>query len=168
MNKVEKSKLYEDRMAIWNAICETDQKHMKKVSIGSRSFNTVDAQYQIKKMTETFGPVGIGWGYDVEYDYPCYADVMMVVARVTVWHTLPENKFGPVAGCRTFISNAQVNGKPLVRRISDEEATKSAMTDALTKALSHIGCDADMFLGKYDGNKYEPGNNKNTKSNPLI
>ncbi len=60
MNKVEKSKLYEDRMAIWNAICETDQKHMKKVSIGSRSFNTVDAQYQIKKMTETFGPVGIG------------------------------------------------------------------------------------------------------------
>ena len=36
------------------------------------------------------------------------------------------------------------------------------------KALEQLKkSDADMFLGKYDGNKYEPGNNKNTK-NPLI
>jgi hypothetical protein len=30
-----------------------------------------------------------------------------------------------------------------------------AVTDGLTKALSHIGCDADVFLGKMDGNKYD-------------
>jgi hypothetical protein len=29
-----------------------------------------------------------------------------------------------------------------------------AITDGLTKALSHIGCDANIFLGKMDGNKY--------------
>jgi hypothetical protein len=29
-----------------------------------------------------------------------------------------------------------------------------AVTDGLTKALSHLGCNADVFLGEMDGNKY--------------
>jgi hypothetical protein len=29
-----------------------------------------------------------------------------------------------------------------------------AVTDGLTKALSHLGFNADVFLGKHDGNKY--------------
>jgi hypothetical protein len=36
----------------------------------------------------------------------------------------------------------------------DEDAPKKAMTDGLTKALSHLGFNADVFLGKFDGNKY--------------
>ena len=36
----------------------------------------------------------------------------------------------------------------------DDEAPKKAMTDALTKGLSHFGCDADIFLGQWDNNKY--------------
>jgi hypothetical protein len=28
------------------------------------------------------------------------------------------------------------------------------MTDGLTKALSHLGFNADVFLGEFDGNKY--------------
>ena len=155
-----------ENMQIWNSICETDIKFMKTVTLG-RTFNTIDAQYQIRKMTETFGPIGIGWGYDATYEFPTHGNVMMVVAFVTVWHGLPENKFGPVSGCRAFVSDEKVNGKPLVRRIADEEATKSAMTDALTKALSHIGCDANVFLGQYDGNNYEPGADKTKNNNPF-
>ena len=29
-----------------------------------------------------------------------------------------------------------------------------AITDGLTKALSHLGFNADVFLGEMDGNKY--------------
>jgi hypothetical protein len=36
----------------------------------------------------------------------------------------------------------------------DDEAPKKAMTDALTKAMSHLGMSADIFLGKFDDNKY--------------
>ena len=36
----------------------------------------------------------------------------------------------------------------------DDEAPKKAMTDALTKAFSHLGLNADIFLGKFDDNKY--------------
>ena len=36
----------------------------------------------------------------------------------------------------------------------DDEAPKKAMTDALTKAFSHIGLCKDVFLNEFDGNKY--------------
>ncbi len=36
----------------------------------------------------------------------------------------------------------------------DDEAPKKAMTDAMTKAFSHLGMSADVFLGKFDDSKY--------------
>ena len=36
----------------------------------------------------------------------------------------------------------------------DDEAPKKAMTDAMTKALSHLGVSADVFLGMFDNSKY--------------
>jgi hypothetical protein len=36
----------------------------------------------------------------------------------------------------------------------DDEAPKKAMTDALTKAMSHLGVSADVFLGMHDNSKY--------------
>ena len=36
----------------------------------------------------------------------------------------------------------------------DDEAPKKAMTDALTKAFSHLGVSADVFLGMFDNSKY--------------
>ena len=36
----------------------------------------------------------------------------------------------------------------------DDEAPKKAMTDALTKAFSHLGVSADVFLGLHDSSKY--------------
>ena len=36
----------------------------------------------------------------------------------------------------------------------NEEAAKQATTDAMTKALSYIGFSGDVFMGKFDDNKY--------------
>ena len=47
-------------MDIWDKICESDPKYLKKISFGPRSFTAIDPQYQVMKMTEQFGPVGIG------------------------------------------------------------------------------------------------------------
>jgi recombination DNA repair RAD52 pathway protein len=40
------------------------------------------------------------------------------------------------------------------RMEADEDAPKKAMTDALTKGLSHLGFSADVFLGLFDDNRY--------------
>jgi len=144
-------------MDLWLALAPSNMKYLKKVAFGSRKFTSIDPQYQIMKMTEKFGPVGVGWGYNVEYDYPSTNDVVLIVAKVSIWTTLPENIFGPIAGSRTFWH------KDMKRPA--EDAGKMALTDALTKGLSHLGCDADVFLGKHD-NKYN-ADDKKSDLNPF-
>jgi len=153
----EKSMKAKENLDLWNSIAVPDRHYLKTVSFGQRSFISIDPQYQIMKMTKIFGPVGVGWGYDVEYDYPTNGDIIIIVAKVTIWTKLPENKFGPIAGTRTFWH------KDMKRPA--EDAGKMALTDALTKGLSHLGCDADVFLGKHD-NKHTADDGK-TKHNPF-
>jgi hypothetical protein len=137
-------------MDIWNKLTKSDPKYLKKISFGARSFTAIDPQYQVMKMTEQFGPVGVGWGWHstTEVVNTSNGD-SAVLAHVTVWHTSPSNSFGAFTGCRKFFDAAK-------GRLA-EDAPKMAVTDGLTKALSHVGCDADVFLGKMDGNKYDSG-----------
>lgn len=135
-------------MEIWNSLAKSDPAYLKKISFGSRSFTAIDPQYQVMKMTEQFGPVGEGWGWHNNTEIVSVSNGdSAVLAHVTVWHGTPANTFGPFTGCRKFFDAAK-------GRMA-EDAPKMAITDGLTKALSHIGCDADVFLGKMDGNKYD-------------
>ena len=136
-----------NNMDIWNKLSKSDPKYLKKVSFGSRSFTAIDPQYQVRMMTEQFGPVGDGWGWHNETQFINLANGdTAVVANVTVWHGSQGNVFGPFTGCRKFFDSEK-------GRLA-EDAPKMAITDGLTKALSHIGCNADVFLGEMDGNKY--------------
>lgn len=135
-------------MDIWNNLAPSDPKYLKKISFGARSFTAIDPQYQVMKMTEQFGPVGEGWGWHSTTEVVNVSNGdSAVLAHVTVWHGSPANTFGAFTGCRKFFDAAK-------GRMA-EDAPKMAVTDGLTKALSHIGCDADVFLGKMDGNKYD-------------
>ena len=68
----------------------------------------------------------------------------MAVADVSI-SLFDGTTYGPVRGLDFILNN---KGK------LDEDAPKKAMTDALTKALSHLGIGADVFLGKFDDNRY--------------
>jgi hypothetical protein len=128
-----------DNMEIWNAVEKTDPKHTKAVNQRG-GFTAIGANYQIMNATKQFGPVGVGWGYHTE---KLERMDTMIVAHVTFWHGNRDNVFGPILGC------AEMFGKK-----ADSDAPKKAMTDAITKALSQLGFNADVFLGKFDDNKY--------------
>lgn len=142
----------EQNMVIWNAVEKTDPQYTKKVTFG-RGFTSIDPQYQIMRMTELFGPVGQGWGYEVAHSTLQAGNALLAVADVSVWTIRNDlvKKFGPVRGLDYIVSE---KGK------IDEDAPKKAMTDALTKALSHLGLGADVFLGKFDDNRYVAKMNK--------
>ena len=128
-----------DTMTLWRKVEKTDPSHTKAVNQRG-GFTSISAHYQVMRATETFGPVGAGWGYD------CGAPIFhgdFIIIPVTIWHGTRDQCFGPVYGC------AEILGKR-----PDHDAPKKAMTDALTKALSHLGFNADVFLGKFDDNKY--------------
>ena len=130
-------------MELWNKVCETDPAHTKKVTFG-RGFTAIDPMYQIMKATEQFGPAGKNWGWNI-------ADIKFmptdqVAILVELWFEDKENKIYQWGQCSLFTDKGKT--KP------DEDCMKKATTDAITKCLSYLGFNADVFLGKFDDNKY--------------
>ncbi len=133
-----------DNMKVWDSVAQSDGQYLKKVSFGSRSFTSIDPMYQVREATRAFGPVGQGWGWTSETETITMSNGdVAFLAHVTVWHGCNDNSFGPFTGCRTFFKKERIA----------EDAPKMAVTDGLTKALSHLGFNADVFLGEHD-NKY--------------
>ena len=131
-------------MEIWNALNKTNPDFTKKFNkFGGKELTTIDSQYQIQMMTDLFGPVGKGWKYNVEYKYLdglVFAEVCVQYYQDHKWY-----EYGPVCSVQNL---SKKNGG------LDDEAPKKAMTDAMTKAFSHLGMSADVFLGKFDDSKY--------------
>ncbi len=147
-------------MKIWEALKTTDPKYTKKVTFG-RQFTSINSQYQLQRMTEQFGPIGEGWGYSVVHGVERLHEwYVLAVADVTIWWG--ENcTYGPVRGSSPVLEPMRNKGVLMyeadgktVRMMLDDDAGKKAMTDALTKGLSHLGLSADVFLGLFDDNKY--------------
>lgn len=130
-----------DNLRIWRAVEKTNPAHTKHVNQRG-GFTAVSANYQILAATEQFGPIGIGWGYTT--GEPVIIDTLITIP-VILWHGDRANTFGPMWGCEEW--------KDSKGRI-DSDAPKKATTDGLTKLLSQLGFNADVFLGKFDDQKY--------------
>jgi hypothetical protein len=145
-----------DNMKLWNAVEKTDPNYTKHVSQRG-GFTAISANYQIMQATKQFGSIGIGWGY-IAGD-PIFHETLIYIP-VTFWHGDRSNTFGPMLGCEEWKDR---NGRV------DSDASKKATTDAITKLLSQLGFSADVFLGKYDDQKYvEALREEFTEKPPMI
>jgi hypothetical protein len=145
-----------DNMKLWNAVEKTDPNYTKHVSQRG-GFTAISANYQIMQATKQFGSIGIGWGY-IAGD-PIFHETLIYIP-VTLWHGDRSNTFGPMLGCEEWKDR---NGRV------DSDASKKATTDAITKLLSQLGFSADVFLGKYDDQKYvEALREEFTEKPPMI
>lgn len=145
--------------ALWDRVFQTDPAFTKFVKVG-RGFTTIDAFYQVKTATEVFGPVGIGWGWTTD---ETFSDGLVIV-KMHLWYKHPDTgeRSDPVVhfGCKAL---ANKSGR------INEDAVKSATTDALTKALSFIGFNGDVFMGLFDDNKYvEAQREKYAEPEPIV
>lgn len=148
-----------ENMTLWRSVEKTDPKHTKQVNQRG-GFTSIDAMYQIMRATEQWGPVGKGWYWEARYETLIaeggsegkHTKQTIVFADVYIYWGRQEDReaygYGPVRG-----SNVLVNDKGRY----DEDAPKKAMTDALTKALSHLGFSADVFFGQFDIPEYVEG-----------
>lgn len=128
-------------MELWNKVSKTNPRNTKKVNQRG-GFTSICAQSQIMEATRAFGPIGEGWGYTAST--PFFHDNLAFVS-VTLWHGDRSNVFGPLTGGAEWKDK---NGR------LDSDCTKKATTDAVTKLLSQLGFNADVFLGLFDDNKY--------------
>ena len=138
-----------DNMKLWESVETTDPKFTKKVNQRG-GFTAIGAQYQLMTATETFGPFGVGWGVRGE-TIEKWEDVGLAVYQAHLWyyykvngHEVSELHEVPIHSSIKYHSNGRV----------DDDFFKKVATDALTKGLSKIGFNADVFMGKFDDNKY--------------
>tara|TARA_R100000231_G_scaffold28230_1_gene25051 strand:+ start:2240 stop:2827 length:588 start_codon:yes stop_codon:yes gene_type:complete len=132
-----------ENMKLWNAVEKTNPKYTKQVGFG-RKFTTVNAQYQVRCATEQFGPLGKGWGVDNEFFNPIIEGLIGYTAKL--WWQDSDGK-------HSFDINASISTHSKSGKL-DDECFKKVTTDALTKGLSKLGFNADVFMGQYDDNKY--------------
>lgn len=150
-----------DNLRIWSKVCVTDPAFAQKVTEGKGFKPTaINPMYQCQRATETFGPLGIGWGHEeierLIVDGIAREDGVEKYwfVHVRLWYIDPEsNERGELSqwgSAELLVKTNQGAGywKP------DEDAAKKARTSAVSKCLSGLGFSADIWLKLYDRPEY--------------
>lgn len=130
-------------MDIWDRVYATDQDHTKRLTTGAR-LTSVNAFYIVKKLTETFGPCGDGWGF---YEVESKVESGVWFVRVVFWYRKSDGAIGEITqwgGCEL---------KDKYDR-TDSDAPKKATTDAWKKCASLLGFGGDVHMGQHDDKNY--------------
>lgn len=138
-----------DNLSIWNALGKTDPAATKAFKRGGGFSGTaVKPMWILKRLTEQFGPAGVGWGVnEPRFEVVSGAGDVLVYCTVSVWHGEKGNVLWGVGGDK--VSGTNKNGA-----FSDDEAYKKAFTDAINNAFKSIGVAADIHMGLFDDDKY--------------
>jgi hypothetical protein len=141
-----------DNLKLWQSVERTDPAHVKPITGKSYKGSSPAPHWIVRKATETFGPIGIGWGFDIKLSefVPTDAGVMHF-ATVRVWYMWDGKRAEAEHIGGTAFAGKRKDGTPF----ADEDAPKKSVTDALVKALSMIGFAGDIFLGRWDDSKYQ-------------
>jgi hypothetical protein len=141
----------EHNQRFWNAFRRTDPRATKPFTrAGGFRGTQIDPTWRLQMMTELFGPVGQGWGYE-QLDWTIAEGMVFICVRV--WYRDPETGeqcwTGPQwGGTEMFRSRRDGSQAP------DDECFKMSVTDALGKCLLQLGLGADIHLGQFDDSKY--------------
>ena len=129
----------EDPMELWNQVCKTDPETTRRVTQRG-GFTAICAQSQLKRATELWGPFGGEWGTRDDYWSYLGTDDQMP------WEITYEATFYYPGGAFCISSDQKYK--------AGDDCRKKVQTDALTKGLSRLGFNSDVFEGRFDDNKY--------------
>ncbi len=161
MDEILREETKMETLALWSAVEKTDPKFTKEFKRGG-GFNgtAINPTWMVKRATEIFGPIGIGWGYTIQDEsyqkgHDClnengqtFGTVIIHKLRLEVWYIWN----GSLGRVQQF-GQTEFVGRNKYGMFTDEEAPKKSLTDALTKCLSLIGFAADVHMGLFDDNK---------------
>ena len=135
-----------DNLSIYNAGRSVPPEAQKSFNNGKFSGTDINPMWRIKKLTEIFGPCGIGWYVDnVTERCEEHGDVTMAIVNLDL-RVLVNNEWSkPIYG---------TGGNILLRKgAASDEGYKMAYTDALSVACKALGIGADIYFDK-DRTKY--------------
>ena len=150
-----------ENLKLWRSVERTNPFYTKAAKVGGVNITSIAPQYQIMNVTEQFGVYGEKWGFkDIDLDVSLAEKFNLVVFKGTFF--FPNGEFEIINSCKLYMDRALT--------MVDDNFAKKIETDALTKAISKLGFNADIFMGKFDDVRYvaemneEFGNDKVTKT----
>ena len=153
-------------MDLWNSVSTTDPKHTKSYKgAGGFSGTAISTLAPIMCATEAFGPLGKGWSYKImderfveggpiidKSSGAVLAHEMTHMMRVRIDARYNESELhAEHIGTTPYITSNKYGV------VTDHEAPKKTLSDALKKTLTMWGFNADVFLGMYDNSDYVAG-----------
>ena len=139
-----------DNMKYYDAARQVPQEAQKQFNNGSFSGTDINPMWRIKKMTEMFGPCGVGWYYEIVSERAEeHHDMTMAIVDINLYIKVDGEWSKPIYG---------TGGNQLVKSTKNgpkasDEGYKMALTDALSVACKALGIGADIYFSK-DRTKY--------------
>lgn len=158
-------------MDVYEACRNTPKEALRTIKGGRlNGFSDINPMYRIRKLTEMFGPIGIGWYYKVTNKWiesctwqqgersvqetAAFVDLELYIKVGGEWSM-------PIYG--TGGSKLLVNER--TGPYMSDECFKMATTDALSVACKALGIGADVYWDK-DTSKYTQPEEPETKAEP--
>jgi hypothetical protein len=159
------------KMDLWERLSKTDPSQTKSFKRGGGFTGTaVKPIYTVQRMTEEFGPCGIGWGITEPKFEIVHGDnkEILVFCTVSIWIS-EDNGLQYIYGVGgdkvvTHIKANEQYKRP-ERWENDDEAFKKAFTDAVGNAMKYLGMSADVHMGLFDDSKYVTARKKEIEDN---
>lgn len=134
-----------EKMSIYELGRSVPPEAQKPFSNGSFSGTDINPMWRIKKLTEIFGPAGIGWYTEVISERAeTYGSTVMAIVDINLYVKTEEGWSKPIFGTggNQLVSETRSGIKP------SDEGYKKAYTDALSIACKALGIGADIWFSK--------------------
>lgn len=140
-----------DNLEIWGKLQNTPEDAKKPIVAGRlKGFTDINPMFRFKRLTETFGPCGIGWKYTIDKLWlePAGEEIK-AFCQVSLYYKVDDVWNGPVPGLGGSSFIAKEKSGPY----ANDECYKMALSDAIGTACKALGMSADVYYAK-DQTKY--------------
>jgi hypothetical protein len=148
-NQQERKEMDNKNLKLWQQVEKTDLAFVKKVNQRG-GYTAISPQYQLKTATEKFGPYGSGFGLcKSDFDMSIYEFDGVVIHRAIFFYVLDGQRVEfPITNAIQAAKTTK-NGK-----FVDVDFAKKVETNTVSKALSKIGFNADVYMGMFEDDQY--------------
>lgn len=139
-----------------------------KPIIGGRlkGMSNINPMFRFRAMTETFGPCGIGWKYEIVKQWQeVYGVEVKAFTNINLFIKVDGEWSEPIPG----IGGATLVEASKSGQYVNDEGYKCALTDALSVAMKALGVAADVYFAEgmaYSDNKYDQQKYAEPQSKP--
>lgn len=141
-----------DKMEIWQQLEKTADEAKKPIEAGRlKGFTDINPCWRMKRLTEVFGPCGIGWKYEIvnaqvipgaNDEVAAFVDILLYYKKDGEW-----SEGVPGLGGSMFVAKERSGMH------TSDECFKMALSDAIGTACKALGMSADIYFSK-DRSKY--------------